>query len=627
MNPKNHIQGRSFLLNVLFILLNLTGLTFLVIGFHENFEANSIMYISIGSLLMIVSIAALFIFHGRLMMSAVSRVLVGGLCIVSGLVKANDPVGFSYKLAEYFEDGALAYRIKEWFSVPSFSLEFLIDYALPLSVVICIVEIVLGVLLIIGGKIKVVAYLTLFMMLFFTFLTWHTASCDSNKKFVDRDTYAMSDHMALLKMEEAKTNKDVKIHSKTSENLVVDELKSPQCVDDCGCFGDAMKGSVGRSLTPNESLWKDIVLVYLVLWIFLSQWIIQPNTRKQNLIFASSSVALVSFFAWVFGWGFPIVFAVVVILGALWILRVGGKFAGNYGGSTVVVILISSFFILYVLMYEPLKDYRPYAVGSNLIQKMNDGIEGKYESLLVYKNTKTGETKEYSSTSQEYTNSKIWENKDWVYKSMIQKAIVETKLPSIADFEPFIDISDIGKDEMKLEYIQNEVQKLAVKGVQLRDILTSEKMEIPLSDFSVTNYPSDKYKVEDTIELSNSDVTTLSIKELVLKSKTIFMVSSQSLAKGNFDNIKKLKEIKSACDKRNIPFIFICNASRKEIEAFREKYNFHVPIFVNDEKTIQAISRSNPALLVLQNAVVKGKYPHRGLPTFESIQTSILSKK
>ena len=30
------------------------------------------------------------------------RIVVGGTFIVSGLVKANDPLGFSYKLEEYF---------------------------------------------------------------------------------------------------------------------------------------------------------------------------------------------------------------------------------------------------------------------------------------------------------------------------------------------------------------------------------------------------------------------------------------------------------------------------------------------------------------------------------------------
>ena len=584
MNQPITIQGRSLLFNTLFILLNLTGLTFVTIGFHENFKDNSTVYIAIGFLLMLISIVGLLIFQGRLMMSAVSRVLVGGLCIVSGLVKANDPVGFSYKLAEYFEDGALAYRIKEWFHSPGFSLEFLIDFALPLSVIVCIAEIVLGVLLIIGGKIKTVAYLTLFMMLFFTFLTWHTANCDPNKKFVDRDTYSMSDNLALLKMEEVKINKDIKIHLKTSENLVVDELKSPQCVDDCGCFGDAMKGSVGRSLTPKESFWKDIILVYLVLWIFLSQWIIQPNTRKQNLIYSISSIVLISFFAWVFGWGFPILFGILVLLTALWIVRAGGKILGNYGGAAFIVTLISILFISYVLMYEPLKDYRPYAVGNNLIKKMNDGVEGKYESLLVYKNLKTGATKEYSSTSKEYVDSKIWEKKEWVYKSMVQKAIIETKLPSINDFDPFINMNEISKDELTLPFVKK--------------VLATEP---------------------ETAELS--------IKDLILKSKTILMLSSKNLSKASMQEIARIKSIYYGSVKAKIPFVLVCNASRNEINHFKKKHNFKVPIFVNDEKTLMAVSRSNPTLLVIKNAVVKGKYPHRALPTFDWLKTNILYKK
>jgi len=627
MNQPISFQGRSLLFNILFVLLNLIGLTFVVVGFHENFKENSAILISIGVVLMVTTIAALILFQGRLMMSAVSRVLVGGLCIVSGLVKANDPIGFSYKLAEYFEDGALAYRIKEWFGAPSFSLEFLIDFALPLSVLICIIEIVLGVMLIIGGKIKLVTYLTLLMMLFFTFLTWHTANCNADAKFIDRDSYPMSDHMAMLKIEEAKTNKEVKIFSKTSEILVVDELKSPQCVDDCGCFGDAMKGSVGRSLTPNESLWKDLILVYLVLWIFFSQWVIQPNTRKENLIFSISSIVLVSFFSWVFGWSFPILFSIMVLLGALWIVRAGGKIAGNFGGSVFIVTLITGFFITYVLMYEPLKDYRPYAVGNNLIQKMHDGIEGKYESVLVYKNSKTGKIKEYSSTSQEYINSKIWEDKNWVYKSMIQKAIIETKLPSISDFEPFININEIGKEERELKYIQDALKDSKVKGLKILDVTYNSYLEVPLDEFNLSDYPSESYKIVDTIELSNPSMSDVNIKDLVLKSKTIMVVSSKSLKKGNFDNIDRLKEIQKGCIKNNIPFIFICNASRSEINLFRNKYKFKVPVFVNDEKTIQAISRSNPTLLVLKKAVVKGKYPNRALPTFEWLNTNILNKK
>jgi len=146
MKPIITIAGRSLVFNILFVILNLAGLTFLTIGSHENFvEGGTWMKIT-GLLLIVLSAIALFIFKGRLMISTVARVLVGGLFIISGLVKANDPIGFSYKLEEYFEDGALAYRIKEMFGTPGFSLEFLIQFALLLSVVICIAEIVLGVL-------------------------------------------------------------------------------------------------------------------------------------------------------------------------------------------------------------------------------------------------------------------------------------------------------------------------------------------------------------------------------------------------------------------------------------------------------------------------------------------------
>ena len=116
-------SGKSMVFNALMVVLNLTGLTFLVIGYHDNFEGEGTLYKSVGYILMLISIAGLMLLRGRLMMSSVARVLVGGLFIVSGLVKANDPMGFAYKLKEYFEDGALAFRIKEWFSAPGFSME------------------------------------------------------------------------------------------------------------------------------------------------------------------------------------------------------------------------------------------------------------------------------------------------------------------------------------------------------------------------------------------------------------------------------------------------------------------------------------------------------------------------
>ncbi|WP_397362118.1 BT_3928 family protein [Olleya sp. R77988] len=90
----------------------------------------------------------------------ISRVLVGGLFILSGLVKLNDPLGFSYKLQEYFSSDVL-------------NIPFLEPYALGIAVFVVVLEVVLGVFLLIGYKPKFTVWSLLAMILFFTFLTFY----------------------------------------------------------------------------------------------------------------------------------------------------------------------------------------------------------------------------------------------------------------------------------------------------------------------------------------------------------------------------------------------------------------------------------------------------------------------
>jgi hypothetical protein len=346
---------------------------------------------------------------------------------------------------------------------------------------------------------KVVSYLLLSMMLFFTFLTWHSANCDPNIKFIDRDTYSINSQLAEIKISESKTNHDIKIISKNNTEILVEENKHPQCVSDCGCFGDALKGSVGRSLTPSESFGKDLILVYLVIWIFLAQWKTKSNSIKQNIWFLFSSLILVLILSLLFGWYFPILFALVSILGGLWMKQAGGKYLSNSLGSALFVGGISLLLISYVLMYEPIKDFRPYSVGSNMRWKMTDGIKGKYETYLKYKNLKTGQIKEFSSSSNEYIQSKIWEKKNWKYQSSYQKTIVESKLPSITEqFNPFIALNDITNDELKIPFIKSIVNKKASLVIKLRYVSDSSNViEVDSEKYNLTDYPESNYEIID----------------------------------------------------------------------------------------------------------------------------------
>ncbi len=138
---------------------------------------------------------------------AISRIFVGILFIISGLIKLNDPVGFSFKLEEYFSPGVL-------------DLGFLMPYALALAIILVILEVLLGVLLLLGYQRKITIWSLLAMIVFFTFLTFYSAYFNK--------------------------------------------------VTDCGCFGDAVK------LTPWESFTKDVILLVFIMILLLGERFIKP---------------------------------------------------------------------------------------------------------------------------------------------------------------------------------------------------------------------------------------------------------------------------------------------------------------------------------------------------------------
>lgn len=129
-----------------------------------------------------------------------SRIFVGLLFIISGLIKLNDPVGFSYKLDEYFSE-------------PVFNMPFLVPFTLALALFLVILEVVLGVMLLIGYKSKFTIWSLLLMIGFFTFLTFYSAYFD--------------------------------------------------VVKDCGCFGDALHLTPWQSCTKDIVLLFFILILFI----------------------------------------------------------------------------------------------------------------------------------------------------------------------------------------------------------------------------------------------------------------------------------------------------------------------------------------------------------------------------
>jgi len=92
-------------------------------------------------------------------MVTIVRIIVGVLFIFSGLVKANDPLGLSYKMQEFFEVWGL-HGFNSW--------------TLLMSVLMNAFEIIAGFALLLGWRIRLFSWLLLLLIVFFTFLTGYT---------------------------------------------------------------------------------------------------------------------------------------------------------------------------------------------------------------------------------------------------------------------------------------------------------------------------------------------------------------------------------------------------------------------------------------------------------------------
>ena len=147
---------------------------------------------------------------------SILRYLVGSIFIFSGLIKINDPVGTQIKLEEYF--GVFSTDFTSLF-------ELLVPFALLISIVLCTLEIIIGIALLMNYKMRIVLKLLLILIVFFTFLTFYSAYFNK--------------------------------------------------VTDCGCFGDAIK------LTPWESFYKDIILLVFSISIYF----LNKNLKNQVGLF------------------------------------------------------------------------------------------------------------------------------------------------------------------------------------------------------------------------------------------------------------------------------------------------------------------------------------------------------
>jgi uncharacterized membrane protein YphA (DoxX/SURF4 family) len=190
----------------------------------------------------------------------IARVLIGITFIYSGYVKLVDPIGSAIKLTEYFSEDVL-------------NIPFLEPYVLPLSILLIVSELLLGVMILIGYKPKWSVYAISLLMLVFLFLTWYSAYFDK--------------------------------------------------VNDCGCFGDAIK------ISPWATFYKNVFFSALILILIFGLKHLKP-----------------------------------------W-------FGRTITNSIPIFVLFGSLYLsYYVLHHLPIHDFRPFAIGKSIPDGMQD-VDGE----------------------------------------------------------------------------------------------------------------------------------------------------------------------------------------------------------------------------------------------------------
>ncbi len=299
------------------------------------------------SLLLIINLS--HIIEQYVVVTHIFRFLVGGLFIFSGFIKANDTIGFSYKLEEYFEvfkGDFISIYGEGNANFLTGTCDFFHNHATLLAGIICVSEMILGFMLLIGFKRNLTLWLLLAQIIFFTFLTFYSACYNK--------------------------------------------------VTHCGCFGDFLK------LEPWESFWKDIILLVSITILFAGKENINPFVGDR----------------------FNLALFAIGLIAAVW-------------------------FPIHTYRNLPVFDFRDYAPGKNICEQMVAGPNYKpavYESVLIYKNLKTGKDEEFNT-------------KNYPWKDTLNYKWVDTKNKKVKEAENAPTISDLEIKDLEGNTITDSILK------------------------------------------------------------------------------------------------------------------------------------------------------------------------
>jgi uncharacterized membrane protein YphA (DoxX/SURF4 family) len=491
----------------------------------------------------------------------------GSLFIFSGLVKAVDPLGTAYKMEQYFAE------FESTFADTSFSFmaswfPALAEYGAAFSVFMIVLEIVLGIMLIVGIAKRFTSWAFFLILIFFTFLTgftYLTGFVPEGVNFFEFSKWG---------------------------DFVVTNMK----VTDCGCFGDFIK------LDPRISFAKDLVLLVPgIIFLFAAKSFHTLDTAKLRAwsigLVMALSLIVIYLAGYSLGWR-VIAFAVALTAAQFFSLS-----TSVWVGLVLLVVYSLSNFITDI----PEVDFRPFREGANVAERkaLEEEAEGNVE-VLAYRMTNKGSGEVVELPFDEYlAQYQQYPAEEWDLEQVkSEPTVARTK---ISDFE----IADLGGNDITEAILSEEPAHLMLVAYRLYGAESTAITMVPDSIFAVDTVVVDTGMVlsERLVRVEQQEVRT-----------TSYDWDADYLAKW-----QAVLETAAAAEEAGLKvYAVTAYSSPERISDFQQALGTDMPFFTADDILLKTIVRSNPGPVLWRAGSIIQKWHHKHLPPFVDIQASFL---
>ena len=180
-------------------------------------------------------------------------------------------------------------------------------------------------------------------------------------------------------------------------------------------------------------------------------------------------------------------------------------------------------------------------------------------------------------------------------------AVVPEDAPTDVYENIFIYAKDGVEEEFTLEQMSSRDLKAdGYEFVDRKDKLISKGYEPEIHDFKIMDESRNNDYADDFFANDSTHKILIVMNEL---------------QNANLEAIAELKTILKACKKEGIEIYPLTASNVETTEAFRHEHQLDIPFYYGDKTNLKSIIRSNPGLVLFEGNVVKENWPSTRLPS------------